>query len=176
MGGMVSSDSVTGICNPKDFCFRLLIGIAHMQSFPKTTNEHTMVHCLPVDTAARALLELAESNAHGIALDIVSGAPLLTMERLRELLLKFGTPYNKLPVQSFKNWIECAEKDAALSLWPVMSWAKNKTCFPIFNQRYRNLDDSLLNLLTDETVVLLKEGVDECCLHRSLEFLYHGSD
>jgi thioester reductase-like protein len=176
--GMVGADSETGVCNPRDFLSRLFIGFSHTRCFPETTAEHTLTHALPVDVAARALVELAQSSdADRLAVNVVSAAPLLSMSALRERLLAFqpvaseANPYGELPLVPFPHWIRSVREDAAVSAWPVMSWAADRQAFPVYNSR-KCLLGRLAGFMRSETLEGLLAGMDEQCLHRQLAFLH----
>jgi hypothetical protein len=94
---------------------------------------------LPVDVTARALsvlvgLERGDPSTSGVVHLSADGAEL-PLSELREILLRFGPPFSALPVVPFPVWIERAELDGALSVWPVLRWAKGREHFPVFNSR-----------------------------------------
>eukprot|EP00040_Diaphanoeca_grandis_P025356 m.140341 g.140341 ORF g.140341 m.140341 type:complete len:1118 (+) comp30109_c0_seq6:188-3541(+) len=189
--GMIGGDSVHGTCNPKDFVMRMLIGFSHTRAFPETTDDHTMVHWLPVDTAAMAIADLGGTKdspeiakrtspittESGFAVNIVSGAPLLTMPELRSQLLNFGGPFFELDIVSFPKWIELAEVDGALSVWPILSWTKGREEFPKFNSRHTLLRTSTSTeskkYFTSNTRNKLQLGANEATLNRTLKFVFY---
>jgi thioester reductase-like protein len=171
--GMVVADSRSGVCAPSDFVSRLLIGIAWTESFPHTSDRHTMVHSLPVDVTARAVVDVAESAASG-CVHLVSGATLQTMAELRESLVAFGAPFHSLPLLPFKEWMERVRLDAALVLWPTLSWAAKGTEFPVFNQRKVVLSERCLQFVGPDTEMALRRGFDRPALHTMLRGLFSG--
>ncbi|CAJ1404816.1 unnamed protein product [Effrenium voratum] len=129
--GMVAGDSRTGFCNPTDFGMRLLISFAHTQSFPETGEQHAMVQSLPVNVAAAALVDLLDASEVG-AVNIVAGRRV-AMAELRQQLLRFGGPFQELPLLPFPRWMAKAKAEARLSAWPVLGWAAALPEFPVFN-------------------------------------------
>ena len=173
--GMVAGCSETGTCAPTDFVSRLLVGIADTGCFPETDGEvHTMVHSLPVDVAARALVDLAEhcrhdgnDGPHAALVNIVSGAPPQSMAALRSSLVAFGPPFDPLPVVPYAEWMRRVRADAALSLWPAFSWAAKLEAFPRFNQRCPSVS-ALSTCVSESTAEAIRRGFDEPALHRML--------
>ena len=170
--GMVGG-ALTGVCNPTDFVMRMLIGFSQTRSFPETEEKHTMVSVLPVDAAARALVELAFSRAEGVALNLVSGATKVPMAVLRERLLTFGGPFTELPIIPYKEWIQRVQNDAALSFWPVFGYGASREDFPVFNSRYAPLK-AICGHISAETITGVSRGLDEVYLHNLLTFVFNG--
>eukprot|EP00931_Biecheleriopsis_adriatica_P029833 TRINITY_DN17648_c0_g1_i3.p1 TRINITY_DN17648_c0_g1~~TRINITY_DN17648_c0_g1_i3.p1 ORF type:complete len:1030 (+),score=208.22 TRINITY_DN17648_c0_g1_i3:85-3174(+) len=166
--GMVAGDTQTGFCTPTDFNLRLIIGFAHCKAFPETDDKHTLVHSVPVDVAAAAIVNLAGSSVVGAA-NLVSGAPMLRMRELREQLVRFGGHFADLPVVPFSKWKEVAKAEAQLSAWPVMSWVDGMAEFPQFNQRTPPLT---ADWASSTTLKRLQRGMDEDCLHKMLGYCF----
>eukprot|EP00930_Biecheleria_cincta_P024979 TRINITY_DN17828_c0_g1_i1.p1 TRINITY_DN17828_c0_g1~~TRINITY_DN17828_c0_g1_i1.p1 ORF type:complete len:1008 (+),score=160.29 TRINITY_DN17828_c0_g1_i1:47-3025(+) len=167
--GMVAGDTRTGYCAPTDFAMRLIIGFAHTHSFPMTDAKHTVVHSLPVDVAAAALVDIADSSMVG-AVNLVSGAPLQKMSDLREQLQRFNSSiFGELPVVPFPEWMQHVKSEAQLSAWPVMGWAFSHEEFPVFNTRLPPLK---ADWATPATLGRLRQGLDETCLHRMLRYTF----
>ena len=138
--GFIGGSSATGVCNPKDFLCRLLIGICHTRAFPESSgpDAQTLTRFLPVDVTARALsVLLGAENVASTAgvVHLSAGGPDLPLCDLHQILLRFGPPFSPLPVLPFPQWMERAELDGALSVWPVLRWAKGREHFPAFNSR-----------------------------------------
>jgi fatty acid CoA ligase FadD9 len=152
--GFIGGSSVTGVCNPKDFLCRLLIGICHTRSFPESSgpDEQTLTRFLPVDVAARALtvvlLGLENVPSTSGVVHVSAAGPDLSMRDLHAILLRYGPPFAPLPLLPFPQWMERAKLDGALSVWPVLRWAKGKEHFPAFNSRSAR-PQRLLKLLGD---------------------------
>ena len=140
--GFIGGSSETGACNPKDFICRLLIGLCHTRAFPEPSgpDAQTLTRFLPVDVASRALSALVSLDGHddpsasGVV-HLTSGGPELPLSELHTILQRFGAPFSPLPLVPFTQWMERAELDGALSVWPVLSWAKGRPHFPVFNTR-----------------------------------------
>ena len=60
---------------------------------------------------------------------------------------------------------------AALSLWPVFSFASQHDEFPLFNQRPAPVD-ACCALVGPTTAAALRRGFDEETMHRMLRFLF----
>ena len=169
--GMMVGDSATGACEPKDFVSRLLVGIAATRAFPETSPTHTFPNCLPVDVAAAAVVELAQNDAAVGVVCVANGSPAQSMASVRVSLLAFGSPFEQLPLLSFREWMVRVRLDAALSLWPLFSFASSLDEFPSYNKRL-NPVDSCCKLLSPPTASALRRGFDEKALHQMLRFLF----
>ena len=173
--GMVAGCSQTGANAPTDFVSRLLLGIAATRAFPCTDGQRqTMVHSLPVDVVAAAIVDLALGSSSGETVNLVSGAPRQSMEALRQSLLAFGPPYEALPLLPFPEWMRRVQADAALSLWPIFSWAASREAFPEFNQRCPPLG-RCAQLVRAGTAAAMRRGFDEPALHRMVANLFATS-
>lgn len=166
--GMIAGDTQTGFCIPTDFAVRLLIGFAHCQAFPITEDKHTMVHSVPVDVAAAALVDISNSSVVG-AVNLVSGAPLVRLSQLREQLLRFGGQFAELPLLPFPSWMARAKAEAQLSVWKILDWAESQPEFPVFNGRLPSLSADWARPSTLQRLIL---GVDEACLHKMLRYTF----
>eukprot|EP01062_Namystynia_karyoxenos_P018182 TRINITY_DN16759_c0_g1_i4.p1 TRINITY_DN16759_c0_g1~~TRINITY_DN16759_c0_g1_i4.p1 ORF type:complete len:1198 (+),score=368.56 TRINITY_DN16759_c0_g1_i4:83-3595(+) len=183
--GMVGAHSRTGVCAAKDWVPRLLIGIAHTGAVPVTDSRHTLPHSLPVDAAAQALAALVQAPHEAVGgkgITVASLAPLLTIRELAEQLRRFGGPYANLQELPFAEWIRRVESDAALSAWPLLTWASGMTEFPVFN--VRPVADSPTPGVAAAlaagggsaaaALAALREGVTEAGLGRQLLYLFFG--
>jgi nucleoside-diphosphate-sugar epimerase len=158
--GFVGGSSESGVCNPKDFLCRLLIGICHSRAFPASSGpvQQTLTRFLPVDVAVRALSVLLGFDSCPSKSGVVhlsAGGPDLPMCDLHAMLLRFGPPFSPLPLLTFPRWMERAELDGALSVWPVLSWAKGQEHFPAFNSRSAR-PSRLLKLLEADGALLAR--------------------
>eukprot|EP00929_Paragymnodinium_shiwhaense_P080870 TRINITY_DN42216_c0_g1_i1.p1 TRINITY_DN42216_c0_g1~~TRINITY_DN42216_c0_g1_i1.p1 ORF type:complete len:1024 (-),score=167.95 TRINITY_DN42216_c0_g1_i1:276-3347(-) len=170
--GMVGGDTVTGFCNTTDFSMRMIIGFSHTESFPQTEDKHTMVHALPVDTTAAAVVDALESSVIGAA-NIVSGAPVLKMAELREQLIAADKRiFHSLPLLPFPEWIQKAKAEAMLSAWPVIGWAETHEEFPVFNTRLPTLQAA--SWARAETLEAMKRGVTAECLKKMVAYTFVG--
>jgi thioester reductase-like protein len=170
--GMLGGDSLSGHCNPADFCFRLIIGIAHAGAFPEVTSRHTMVHSLPVDVAAKAIVELADSRASGVV-HLQSGASLLSMAELFDQLASFGPPFEGLPTKPFAEWVADVEQHAKVSLAPALGTAKFAPTFPAFNLRPFPVE-RVFQFVGKDTASLIRQGSDPDTLKKCLAYIFHG--
>eukprot|EP00928_Gymnodinium_smaydae_P040050 TRINITY_DN27227_c0_g1_i2.p1 TRINITY_DN27227_c0_g1~~TRINITY_DN27227_c0_g1_i2.p1 ORF type:complete len:412 (+),score=48.07 TRINITY_DN27227_c0_g1_i2:227-1462(+) len=171
--GMVSGDTVTGYCTPTDFAMRLLISFAHTKAFPVTTDEHTMVHSVPVDVAAAALVDVAVSQFVG-ACNVVSGAPFVKMTEIKDQLARFDAGlFGELLLQPFPEWMKALKAEGQLSGWPVLAWAADLPEFPVFNTRHPTFHEA--SWARPQTLASLKRGTDEACLHKMLRFTFKQS-
>ena len=64
--------------------------------------------------------------------------------------------------------------DAALVLWPTLSWAAKGTEFPVFNQRKVVLSERCLQFVGPDTEMALRRGFDRPALHAMLQSLFSG--
>lgn len=167
--GMVASDTISGVCNPRDFGFRLILGMAHARAFPETEAVHTMVHQFPVDTAAAVLVQVAMSKEQGVV-HVASSAPPITMTELAASLRRFGSPFVDLPTVPFNEWVERVEQDAQVSLMPVLHGLDKNGEFPRFNSRPFAVK-RILNIVNDDTRAQLAAGYTEDHLHKALDYI-----
>eukprot|EP01043_Picozoa_sp_COSAG02_P044586 COSAG02_NODE_3997_length_5934_cov_5.000171_2_plen_1177_part_00 len=183
--GFIGACSTTGVCNPKDFVSRLLIGICHC-GFPESSGPdvQTLTRFLPVDVTARGLSVLLSLDTDLSTTGVVhlsAGGPDLPLRELHQILLRFGPPFASLPVLPFPQWVERAELDGAMSVWPVLSWTKGTQHFPVFNSRSARPRRMLamLETLPDDSVLsasdLSLSGPElENVLHGMLRYLFEG--
>ena len=96
--GLIDGSSATGVCNPKDFMCRLLIGICHARAFPESSvpDAQTLTRFLPVDVTARALsVLLSVDNVLSTTTGVVhlsAGEPDPPLCDLHQILLCFAPP------------------------------------------------------------------------------------
>ena len=173
--GFIGGSSATGVCNRRDFLCRLLVGICHTRAFPECSgpDTQTLTRFLPVDVTARALsvlLSLDDEPSSSGVVHLSNGGADLPLHELQQILLRFGPPYSPLPVIPFSQWIERAELDGALSVWPVLSWAKEREHFPAFNSRSAR-PCKILGMLPDDSAL---SAAELSCSGPELEKALHG--
>lgn len=88
--------------------------------------------------------------------------------------LAFGPPLDSLPVVPFKEWMERVRLDAAVALWPTLSWAAKCEEFPVFNQRKAQLA-RCFEFVRPDTERTMRRGLDRPALHAMLRGLFGGT-
>jgi len=96
------------------------------------------------------------------------------MRALYQLLLKFGEPFVQLKLLPFQQWMDRAELDAALSVWPVLGFAKAREQFPHFNSRSAR-PNAVLGILDEEVIAEIKGSAEavESTICKMLDFLFY---
>ena len=97
--GRISGHSKTGVFNPNDFLYRLIIGCIHLGSAP---DKDITEDIIPVDYVSRAIIHLSrKETCLGKAFHLVNSHPLQSRQLL-DLIRSFGYPIQQIPYHAWR--------------------------------------------------------------------------
>ncbi|NJR53720.1 MAG: amino acid adenylation domain-containing protein [Acaryochloris sp. CRU_2_0] len=116
--GRISGHSQTGVFNPNDFLYRLIIGCVQMGSAPAGTLVEDMI---PIDYASQAIVYLSQQQSFDQAFHLVN-PQLLDVSMLLGVLRSFGYPLPQVPYDQWRTTLidlaKQSPEDALSALLP----------------------------------------------------------